>query len=155
MAPKFIAARDVDSSSTSSAVPTPTSSTSSESGSAAQIPGWVGYIAIAVLACILLFVLYFAIARPRSGSKQRVSLYNSDSKTKSASSSNETLVNGLGEIPAIAEPAAAYTAAADNAAPGAEDALFHRTRPNTVKNQRRAVQSAGQVGKEHGVTNAH
>ncbi|KAJ7175228.1 hypothetical protein C8R43DRAFT_1119244 [Mycena crocata] len=39
----------------------------------------------------------------------------------------------------LAPPAPAYTAAVDNAAQTAEEALFYLTRANTLKNQRRAV----------------
>ncbi|KAJ7173900.1 hypothetical protein C8R43DRAFT_1230695 [Mycena crocata] len=56
----------------------------------------------------------------------------------SATASTETLVEP--KLAPPAPPPPAYTAAADNSAPGVEDALFHLTRSNTIKNQRRTVQ---------------
>ncbi|KAJ6501781.1 hypothetical protein DFH09DRAFT_1202565 [Mycena vulgaris] len=93
---------------------------------------------IALLVSLLMIGLYYAVTRPtRTATKP---LDEKPARTKLPSSSDETLVDARGRIPPIAEPAPAYTATADNAAPGAEDALFRAGRANSVKNQRRAVQ---------------
>ncbi|KAJ7088391.1 hypothetical protein B0H15DRAFT_800874 [Mycena belliarum] len=96
-----------------------------------RFPTWAG---IAIVACALIFGLYFLASLCRAKAKrarhhshplfampltsidwQRL-VARSAAEHKSPSNSDETLVNALGEIPSIAAPVPARTAGGDNTA---------------------------------------
>ncbi|KAJ7154386.1 hypothetical protein C8R43DRAFT_1186504 [Mycena crocata] len=109
-----------------------------------SLPILLGLIGLCVLGAIMVFILWrwnsvFFSDLPADHKDLITQWKTRHLKATDAASSATTLTETLVESK-LAPPAPAYTAAADNAAPGAEDALFHLTRANTLENQRRTVQ---------------
>ncbi|KAJ7449214.1 hypothetical protein FB451DRAFT_1410944 [Mycena latifolia] len=148
-------ARDVDNASasattTDSAVPDPSSSTTLFGAPPPYLfPSWVGFLGLALFVCMLLATLYWVYRQSGpKGDQQPVAPQVTKPIlgrhfSKRASSSPESLAKARAQVPkpTIALPPPAYTAAADNAAPGSEDDIFRRyTVINTANNLRRPVQ---------------
>ncbi|KAJ7181347.1 hypothetical protein C8R43DRAFT_941192 [Mycena crocata] len=141
------AGRDLDANGVASMFDQPTATPSpwidAHIPEAFSLPKLLALIALCVVGAIMVFILwrwnsvYFsdfpADHKDLLTQWKLLNLKPSDTAT----ASTETLVDP--KLAPPAPPAPAYTAAADNAAPGAEDALFHLTRANTLKNERRTV----------------
>ncbi|KAJ7449228.1 hypothetical protein FB451DRAFT_1410958 [Mycena latifolia] len=128
-----------------SAFPASSSSPSFFDGPAPHLfPSWVGFLGIALLACGIIATCYSAyrqsVDRQTNTAKAKNSAAAKKRRSTSTSNSRESLVKGRMPQPVIAMPAPAYTAAADNAAPGSEAAVARFAASNTPKNERRAVQ---------------
>ncbi|KAJ7020175.1 hypothetical protein C8F04DRAFT_1196998 [Mycena alexandri] len=144
----LLIARDVDASATSSdstsAVPAEPTSSSSPSFFDAppppNIPGWVCYIVIAIFSVLLLVAIHFMYKQSEKYLASRGDLTELKKPYKLSPSEKRQLSLGKLPRPTIAPPPSAHIAAVENAAHSAEDALFHVTATNTLKNQRRAAQ---------------
>ncbi|KAJ7154405.1 hypothetical protein C8R43DRAFT_1106528 [Mycena crocata] len=115
-----------------------------------SLPILLGLIALCVVGAIMVFILWrwnsvFFSDLPADHkdliTQWKTRHLKATDAASSATTSTETLVES--KLAPPAPPAPAYTAAADNAAPGAEDALSHLTKANTLQNQRRTVQESG------------
>ncbi|KAJ7449207.1 hypothetical protein FB451DRAFT_1187305 [Mycena latifolia] len=160
-------ARDVDTATaTDSAVPDPSSSTTLFGAPAPYLfPSWVGFLGLALFVCMLLATLYWVYRQsgPRDDKRPVVPQVEKPILgrhfSKRPSSSAESFAKARAQMPSltIALPPRAYTATADNAAPGSEDDLFRRgTVINTMNNMRRPVQVVEQPlmveAKEHSMS---
>ncbi|KAJ7449196.1 hypothetical protein FB451DRAFT_1187295 [Mycena latifolia] len=146
-------ARDVDTptataTTTDSDIPDPSSSMTLFGAPPPYLfPSWVGFLGLALFVCMLLATLYWVYRqsgprgdqRPVAPQVEKPILGRHFSKRPSA----ESFAKARAQMPnpAIALPPRAYTATADNAAPGSEDDLFRRgTVINTMNNIHRPIQ---------------
>ncbi|KAJ7729785.1 hypothetical protein B0H16DRAFT_1734084 [Mycena metata] len=142
----LLIARDVDASATSSdstsaSSAQPTSSSSPfDAPPPPNIPGWVGGLILAIFVILLMVGIRLMYKESNEYLVKRGDLFEPTKRYKLSPSEKRQLSLGKVPRPTIAPPPAAHIAAADNAAHSAEDALFHVTATNTLKNQRRAAQ---------------
>ncbi|KAJ7729758.1 hypothetical protein B0H16DRAFT_1775601 [Mycena metata] len=136
--------RDVDASATSSdstsASPTSSSPSVFDGPPPPNIPGWVGWLILAIFIILLMMAIRLMYKESNEYLAKRGDRFEPTKRYKLSPSEKRQLSLGKLPRPTIAPPPAAHIAVADNAAHSAEDALFHVTATNTLKNQRRAAQ---------------